>query len=169
MAIHHFDLMRYILQREPKSISCSAWNPAWSHFTDPAAASACILFQDDVVVNYYGNWASTGPMTAWSGEWRIECERGEILWSSRGVTSDADEVIIQPLREEPYPLALSAMTMNTDWHGSLNAFVKAIASGQELESSGRNNLLTLALSLAAVEAANTHLPVEIASMLPDRG
>lgn len=164
MAIHHFDLMRYILQREPRCVSCFAWNPAWSAFTDPAAASACILFQDNVVVNYYGNWTSTGPITTWSGEWRVECERGEIRWSSRGDTSD--EVIIHPLGEGPSMLELPAMAMDTDWHGSLNAFVKAIASGQEPESSGRNNLPTLALALAAVEAAQTHLPVEIASLLP---
>jgi predicted dehydrogenase len=170
MAIHHFDLMRYILGRDPLQISCSGWNPPWSKFNDPAAATASILFPENIVVNYRGSWVSTGPETNWGGEWRVECERGEIRWSTRGITPQGptpDWVTLHPLHEDPYPLALPDMTLQSDWHGSLLAFAEAIITGKEPESSGRNNLLTLALTLGAVESANTHLPVEATAMLSD--
>ena len=44
MAIHHFDLMRYVLGQEPVSVHCHAWNPPWSNFTEPPAAVATIVF-----------------------------------------------------------------------------------------------------------------------------
>ena len=40
MAIHHFDLMRYVLAQEPSQISCQTWNPPWSKYVDPPAAAA---------------------------------------------------------------------------------------------------------------------------------
>src|SRR5262249_12092272 len=33
MAIHHFDLLRLILNREPDRVYCEAWNPRWTSFT----------------------------------------------------------------------------------------------------------------------------------------
>src|SRR5215216_2113272 len=44
MAIHHFDLMRMILGREPRSMSCQTWNPPWSPFAADAAATATVVF-----------------------------------------------------------------------------------------------------------------------------
>lgn len=171
MAIHHFDLMRCILQREPVSLFCTAWNPSWSNFTDPAAASATIRFEDEIVVNYTGSWVSTGTATAWGGDWRVECARGEIRWVTRDLAAEPggasplkDKAIVHPFHEEPSALPLSISPVATDFHGSLNAFVEAITNGQEPESSGRNNLPTLALSLAAVESARSGRPVELASL-----
>ncbi|MBO0781043.1 MAG: Gfo/Idh/MocA family oxidoreductase, partial [Ktedonobacteraceae bacterium] len=83
MAIHHFDMMRYILGQEASQIYCKAWNPAWSEFEGPASAVAAITFQDGAVVNYSGSWVSTAPQTHWGGEWRFECEKGEAIMRSR--------------------------------------------------------------------------------------
>src|SRR5712664_2820559 len=38
MSIHHFDLLRLILDREPERIYCETWNPQWSGFSGPSAA-----------------------------------------------------------------------------------------------------------------------------------
>src|SRR5205085_6626198 len=39
MAIHHFDLMRVVLNQEPVQITCQAWNPPWSKYVDREAAA----------------------------------------------------------------------------------------------------------------------------------
>src|SRR6266567_1933252 len=159
MAIHHFDLMRVVLSQEPSQITCETWNPPWSQFVDPAAAAATITFDGGAVVSYRGSWVSPGPKTCWSGEWHIECSGGEIVWTSRDETA-ADRVTIRPLGKRARSVTLPALAV-TDRRGSLEAFVQAVQTGQEPESSGRDNLHSLALMYAAVESASSHVPVSL--------
>jgi len=51
MAIHHFDLMRYVLDQEPIGITCRSWNPVWSPFEGDAAGSAVVEFERGVVAD----------------------------------------------------------------------------------------------------------------------
>lgn len=164
MAIHHFDLMRAVLGQEPTQISCQAWNPPWSQFVDPASAAATITFDGGAVVNYRGSWVSTAPKTSWSGEWHLECTKGEIVWTSRDDKAP-DHASIRPLEKRSRSLQLPEIPF-TDRKGSLQAFVQAVRTGQEPETSGRDNLRTLALMLAAVESATSHVPVSLAGSKP---
>ena len=159
MAIHHFDLMRAILRQEPSQIHCQAWNPPWSKFVDPASAAATITFDGGAVVNYRGSWVSPGPRTCWSGEWRIECSEGEIVWTSRDETAP-DHVGIRRLGKRARQVKLPEIPL-TDRGGSLKAFVQAVRTGQEPECSGEDNLHTLALMFAAVESATSRVPVSL--------
>lgn len=160
MSIHHFDLMRLILDREPERIYCEAWNPEWTSFTGPSIALATIVF-DGVVVSYRGSWVSAGPVTPWAGEWTMEFERGEIVWTS-AADSDVtqDRVEIRPRNGEPRAVALPPV-LRTGTSGTLTEFAHAIRSGREPETSGRNNLGTIALMEAAVESATLREPVAI--------
>jgi len=164
MAIHHFDLMRAVLGQEPSQISCQAWNPPWSKFVDPASAAATITFDGGAVVNYRGSWVSPAPRTSWSGEWHIECTKGEIVWTSRDDTAP-DHVSVRPLGKHARSVQLPEIPL-TDRRGSLKAFVQAVCTGQEPECSGRDNLHTIELMLAAVESATSRLPVSIAVRKP---
>ena len=158
MAIHHFDLMRAVLGQEPTKVSCQLWNPPWSHFVEPPAGGATITFDGGAVVNYRGSWISTGPQTNWSGDWRMECELGEIAWTSRGELPE--HVLLRPLGKPEQPVPLSKMALE-DRNGSLNAFVQSVRAGEQPITSGRNNLKTLALMYGAVESATTGLSVTI--------
>jgi predicted dehydrogenase len=160
MAVHHFDLMRVVLSQEPCQVTCHAWNPPWSNFLDPAAAVATITFDGGAVVSYRGSWVSPGSQTSWSGEWHIECSKGEIVWTSRD-ESAPDRVTVRPLGKRARQVMLPEMPL-TDRRGSLHAFVQAIRTGQEPECSGRDNLHTIAFMCAAVESAISRLPVPIA-------
>lgn len=161
MAIHHFDLIRAILGREPSEVSCRAWNPPWSNFVEPAAASAIISFEDGPVVSYRGSWVSPGPQTAWAGEWRIECTGGEIAWTSRdNFGAGVDRVTVRPLGKRPHRLDLPILS-RIDRAGSLHAFARAVATDEQPESSGRDNLGSLALMFAAIESATSGVPVRI--------
>jgi predicted dehydrogenase len=153
MSIHHFDLMRAVLGQEATQIICQTWNPTWSNFTENAAGAATITFEQGVVVSYRGNWVSTAPQTSWAGEWHVECAKGEIIWSSRD-EPNPDYVLIRPLNKKAQQIKLPDVPLR-DRHGSLNAFVQAVRTGQEPATSGRDNFNTLALMLAAVESA-TH-------------
>lgn len=152
MAIHHFDLMRLILGREVRQMHCRAWNPAWSLYRDPASAVATIDFGEGAVVSYSGSWVSPGAVTPWAGEWRIECEGGEISFLSRGDAGVPDVVRVRRIGKRAQRLELPVLG-HTDRLGSLNAFVEAIHSGVEPMCSGRDNLQSLEMSLAAIRSA----------------
>jgi predicted dehydrogenase len=161
MAVHHFDLMRMVLGQEPHEITCHAWNPPWSKFADPAAGVATVLFDGGAVVSYKGSWVSSSPKTAWAGVWRMECAGGEIVWTSRsGSGASADRVTVRPIGKPARRVELPVLP-HLDTAGSLAAFAHAITSGQPPASSGRDNLGTLALTHAAIEAAASRLPVPV--------
>lgn len=166
MSIHHFDLMRFVLGQEPVSVSCHAWNPAWSHFDDPASAVATVVFDGGAVVDYQGSWASTAEPTLWAGEWVIECEGGTIAWTGRdNTTLDGESVVVHPLDGAAYALDLEPGDA-FDRLGSVSEFRSAIAAGREPITSGRANVATLGLTLGAIESSRTGLPHSFSTGAP---
>ncbi len=152
MSIHHFDLLRMIINREPERIYCEAWNPEWGQFGGPSAAVASIVFEGGVVASYRGSWVSAGSVTPWAGDWRLEFEHGEVFWTSRDDNMEHDRVVVRPrLGEESTP-ALAVMP-RTGPLGTLTEFANAIQTGREPETSGRENLGTIAFTMAVVESA----------------
>jgi predicted dehydrogenase len=161
MAVHHFDLMRAVLGREPREVHAVSWNPPWSKYDDPPAAVATVRFEGDVVVSYRGSWLSSGQDTPWAGEWRVDFAEAEVTWASRkGGENDisADRVCVRRLDGTASEVRLPRIR-HLDRAGSLQVFVDAIRTGEEPETSGRCNLGTLALSLGAVESAAVGAPV----------
>jgi predicted dehydrogenase len=151
MAIHHFDLMRFILQQDALELYANAWNPVWSLYRDPAIATVNIGFEGGTVVNYRGSWVSPGAVTPWAGEWKLECEHGEISFSSRD-NNAPDTVKIRKFGKRERKLELPNLEF-VGRVGSLNAFVEAIRTGIEPATSGRDNIKSLQLSLEAIRSA----------------
>jgi predicted dehydrogenase len=160
MSIHHFDLLRLILGREPRRISCQSISPPWSGFDGPPAAIAATEF-DGTVVSYRGSWVSAGPITHWAGEWTMEFERGQVWWTGRGDRGlFQDRVVIRPRQGRPRAVPLPQMS-RIDRAGTLSEFALALREGREPETSGRDNLKTLAFTLAAVESAQRNAWVNV--------
>ncbi|TMC37081.1 MAG: Gfo/Idh/MocA family oxidoreductase [Chloroflexi bacterium] len=159
MSIHHFDLLRLILDSEPQRIYCEAWNPKWTAFSGPSATIASIVFPG-VVVSYRGSWVSSAPVTPWGGRWSLEFEHGEVSWSNRDDDMAHDKVVIRPRGAKPRAATLHPMARTGGW-GTITDFVDAIRTGREPETSGRRNLGTIAFVAAAVESATVHEPVSI--------
>ena len=159
MAIHHFDLMRFILGQNALELYCRAWNPSWSLYRDPACAVVNIGFDGGTVLNYQGSWVSPGTVTPWAGEWRLECELGEISFSSRD-NNAPDVVRVRKHGKIARKLELEALE-HPGRIGSLNAFVEAIRTGTEPMTSGRQNLGSLQLSLEAIRSSHENQVVKL--------
>jgi predicted dehydrogenase len=161
MSIHHFDLMRAVLFQEPVSVVCRAFNSPWSRFRDPATAFATIEFDGGTVVSYRASWTSTAPETHWSGDWRMEGERGEICWTSRsGKPESGERVTLTLLGETEKQVELPKMD-RVDRAEGLATFAEAIRNQSQPESSGRENLGSLALMQSMIESAKTGKPVQV--------
>jgi predicted dehydrogenase len=160
MSIHHLDLLRLILNSEPERVYCEAWNPEWTTFTGPSAAVASMVFEGGVVVGYRGTWLSTGPVTPWAGDWRLEFESGEITWTGRDDDMTHDRVVVRSRGGKARTVPLPVLPWTGPW-ATLGEFASAVRTGREPETSGRNNLGTIALMCAMVESATRREPVTI--------
>ena len=112
------------------------------------------------MVSYRGSWVSAGHLTPWAGEWHLEFQRGEVVWTSRDDDMNEDRVMIRPRDGKARTAALRPMA-RTGPAGALTEFAHAVQSGREPETSGRHNLGTVAFIAAAVESASVHEPVSI--------
>lgn len=172
MAIHHFDLVRGVLGLEPVRVQATSSNPSWSDFRGNAAASAVLETADGVAVTYTGTLAPRGVTTGWDGVWDILCEGGAIHW--RG-----NEVLARPLAR-PFHAKVLRRVLGREWKGkrvrparlafpdrlgTLAELASAVRLGSEPEPSGRDNLRSLALVLAAIESAGRRAAVDVSSLL----
>jgi predicted dehydrogenase len=163
MSVHHFDLLRMMFGAEPERMSCITTGAGRGGFDGPPVAIASILF-GEIPVSYRGSWISSGPITAWAGEWTMEFERGKVSWTSRGDEGVLkDRLVITPRGRRRKTVKLPEMD-RIDRAGTLTEFAMSIRAGREPETSGRDNLGTLAMVEAAVESARRSEWVRLSSL-----
>lgn len=156
MAIHHFDLMRYVSGREARSVYTQITDPPWSRFVEEASATVTVTLDDGLVVSYRGSWVSPGEPTTWSGDWHLECEDGEIFWTGRSGDDDAPHEVVRLRRRGAPDRPETPQLVDVPRPGRagvLTALIRAIETGEEPDTSGRRNLGTLALMEAAARSA----------------
>ena len=133
MSIHHFDLLRYILGKEPVSVYAESFNPCWSWFSGDACLNIIFEFQDNIRVNYSGSWVSKGKETPWDGEWEIYGENGTVIWNEKiKFISEGKEEEMEMINME-----------REERDYSLLEFYKSIKEDREPETSGRDNIKSL--------------------------
>lgn len=170
MSIHHFDLMRMVLNDNPVRVTCRTWNPEGSPFAHHPTGAALIEFSSGTVVSYRASWVSSGKHTPWAGEWTMDCSEGEIWWTSRDHfmgKARPDVVELRPLDGEKEKIKLDKLEFS-DRLGTLATVAKVIETGSMPArfSSGKDNLSSLALVLATIASANRNGKwVEIAEIL----
>jgi predicted dehydrogenase len=157
MSVHHFDLMRMVLDEDPVELSCRAWIPRGSTFKMPPCAVVVLTFPSGIVVNYRGSWVDQAPKTPWAGRWQMDFDKGSLFWTSRGdspMVDRHDRMSIRRLNSEPENIDLQPMA-KTDRKGVLHAFAEAIQSGAapSFFPSGRDNISTLSIVEAAIRSS----------------
>jgi predicted dehydrogenase len=158
MAIHHFDSLRGTLGLEPSRVLAASFNPPWSPYARGAYATVALETQNGAAATYTGSWATRGPVTPWEGDWEIEGTDGWIRWRGDEVTlgsaAGRGSGLLGRARGRPRRVRGRAPAAEQR-AGCLAELTAALREGREPEASGRDNLRTLAVTLAAVESAKT--------------
>jgi predicted dehydrogenase len=167
MAIHPFDVARYLLDVRPLWVYCESYNPPWSWYAGDAAATAIFEFEGGIRYSYTGSWVSGGLETSWNGAWRASGPAGSATWD--GETAPNVEYMDPDLSsgrdaaehvDEPTPT-------EEEIGGALAEFVDAIRTGRTPSGDVHSNVLSLAMVEAAVRSADTGLRVSIDQIIED--
>jgi predicted dehydrogenase len=167
MSIHHFDLLRSITGLEAETIVGEAWNPPWSQNSGDTTAALTMTMNNGARVVYNASWAAQGDFSDWNGNWLIDGDKGSISYSNGTVTLRQTDEKYQVTAEKeivPEPLGM------TEHSRLLLDFFDCIENGRSPETSAADNLRSIAMVFAAVEAvqSSTKVPVlsgEIAEMI----
>ena len=158
MAIHPFDSVRYLLDRDPVSVYCESYNPTWSWFRGDAAASAIFEFEGGIRYTYAGSWCAPGAETSWNGSWRASGANGSALWN--GDEAPTSDVPDGHRDELPTPASVGA-----DIAGSLASFVSALRTGETPDGEVHGNVMSLAMVEAAIESKDSGRRIAIDDVL----
>lgn len=156
MMVHHFDMLRYVLGRDPLAVHAHTWNPHWGWHAGDAAQSIVFEFDDGLVATHVAVGCTVGRRTDWNGDWRIEGDRGSIEWNGKELRHVQSYRIDEPV-DEPIPLK----QVPDQPQAMLDEFHAAVAESREPECSAADNLKTLAMAMAAMKSAAEKRRVEL--------
>ena len=164
MAIHSFDQARLISGADPVSVYCHEWNPRGSWYDRDASAVAIFEMSDGVVFTYRGSWCCEGANTSWECDWRIQAERGCVLWNGAdGFKAQAVGGTGGFLSEmEDCAIAIGDHGSKTGGHlGCIREFTRCVQEGGAPETAAEDNIRSLAMVFGAIESAETGHKVNI--------
>jgi predicted dehydrogenase len=161
MAIHAFDVARYLLDANPTSVYCETFNPQWSWYRGDAAAFATFEFEGGIRFLFNGSWCSGGQQTSWNGSWRLSGSEGTASWDgeSAPVIQSAGGATLAPEAVSDFG--------GEEIAGSLAEFIHAIRTGETPSGAVHSNVHSLAMVEAAVRSAETGTRIVIGELLED--
>jgi predicted dehydrogenase len=151
MAIHHYDLARFMSGADPVAVYAKEFNPRSSWYRGDVAASCIFEMTDDVVFTYRGSWCAEGCHTSWNGNWRLIGERGTLLYESdqapHGQVVAGEGGFHRPLQD----LAVAEPAIDaTEMHGALREMLRFLRTGETPQTECHDNIKSLAMVFAAM-------------------
>lgn len=156
MAIHMFDSARFLLQAEPVSVFCDAFNPKWSWYSGDAAATTIFEMDDASRFILAGSWCSEGSETSWDSDWRASCDGVTVQWDGDGWPTTSQSDVITQIEDGKAGIALA-----------LDEFVLALHSGKRPMGEVHENIMSLLMVEAAVRSAASRSRVLVHDVLQD--
>ncbi len=166
IAIHHFDSLRGFFDRNPVTIFARTWNPPSSDYRAGACTEALIEMEGGLHVQYYGTLTSNN----WSYSLWIEGEKG-VLWTNRKFVfwRERGKRFFKPVRLVKVPKGDGAKYPRGGTTALLNSLVNAVRDGKPAETSGQDNIWTLATVEAGKISDRERRTVSVAEMVGDAG
>lgn len=164
MAIHAFDVARYLLDANPVRVDCRTFNPGWSWYRGDAAATAVFEFEGGTRYTFTGSWCSPGLETSWNGRWRVSAAGGSAIWDGEG------EPVVERTAGTDIPAPDEAArddATRAEIAGALDEFVDALRTGRTPSGDVHANVFSLAMVEGAVRSAGSGAAVEFDAVLED--
>lgn len=164
MAIHTLDAARFVAGVQPQRVVCLESNPPHSWYRHGASAVALFDCADGVTFTYRGSWCAEGAPTSWEASWRIVGSNGTLIWDGNEgfraeIPGPRDGLLAQMQQVEVPPL--DAPLIAEGHAGVIADFLDALDTGRAPLTDSRDNIHSLAMTLAAMDSADRGTFVEI--------
>ena len=157
LSIHYVDLFRFITGSEAVRVYARAGRSADSPFAGDTFSAIVVEFENGCIANLITSAELLGARANWGAETIIQGTNGT-LWLNR----DRDYELAAYSRVFGGHMPASVLNPEKGWFGGpLECFYRCVATGEEPPTSGADNLKSLRLIMAAVEAAHTGAVVSI--------
>jgi len=147
IAVHHFDSFRYLFNRQPVSVLAKSYNPPGSDYDHGAAAEALIEMDGGFPLQYSGTMvANRYEYSLW-----VEGDKGD-LWTDRRRVwwRPKGRRFFWPVKPVPVPKGDELRYPRAGTVSLLNHFRDMLLQGKSPETSGEDNLWTLAMMEAGI-------------------
>ena len=154
MAIHHFDLARYMTGSDPVAVYAREFSPVGSWYKGDVAASCIFEMTDGVVFTYRGSWCAEGLPTSWNGDWRIIGDKGTLIYDhdqppvAEAVASRAGFTRKQKAVNIP-----KETLSHHEMHGALREMLAFLRTGKLPQTECHDNIKSLAMVFAAITSS----------------
>jgi predicted dehydrogenase len=151
MSVHHFDLLRYMTQREAISVVAMEHDTPDNAFKHPSNAICLVRLQQNTPVIWDGDWCARGLVTSWEGEWQFIGNKARLFWDGNIEGKNRTSVRL----EVPGQEAQELLTQEPIWERRLPVlehFVESIKRGKQPEPSILDNRKTLAVVFGSLES-----------------
>ncbi len=152
MAIHHFDLVRFVTGLNAMSVRGETWNPAWSNYKGDSSSSLVFEMENNVRVVYNASWSSKGQFCSADGNWLIEGSKGSISYENGKISLRKVPKLYKVNRTDTFRAKGPENTMQ-DF--VLNDFIFSVKSGKRPQTDVYDNIHSVAMVFAAVKAVRT--------------
>lgn len=168
MSIHHFDLIRFLLEANAVEIFARSFCPPWSRYPGLASTEAVIQMEDGLAVGYSGTWAARGRYTLWDGDITITGSRGCLKLDASGQVRHFPDEGQDPgvwsgllANDETGRVVDPVSVPGEDLDQSLALFLESVATGVIPATSLEDNFHSFAMVAAAEESTRTGRPVPV--------
>jgi len=158
MAVHHFDLIRFVTGLDAQKVSGTSWNPPWSNYRGDCSSSVLFEMSNGARVLYNGSWCAKGDFCDWNGNWHLECEKGTVTYCNGDIKVYHAPQLYKVESEQtapPAPIPLTAQEY------ILDEFVRCLRTGSRPATVVADNIRSLAMVFAAVKAMKSGRKVAV--------
>ena len=162
--IHSFDMARYLVDGRPTSVIYHSFRPKGSMYTGDSACDAVFEFDNGVTYLFRGYNGAQACWTSWDNEWRIDCDKGSVVWDGAGDVRyqyfdrtnglHFGEWYKEGVFEKPE-------TVRDQHDGALEDLFDALNTGRTPGTDCKDNVYSIAMVLASIKSIEENRKVEI--------
>jgi len=168
MAIHHVDLIRALTGRDIIKVTAHSFRPSWSWYQHDPGLKMLLELEGGMPFSYSGDWSARGHSTGWNGHWRLQGSEGSLNFAKNS-NDGQDRIFLarserwsknETCEEVPIPVVERPGQAEV-----LHRFAQAIRTGVPSETSGEDNLRSLAVIFAAMKSVKEGRSVTLEEIL----